>query len=121
MIDVIKKAGGLTKNACTDDLNLSKKIKDEMLIVVSSKTSNILDFNPDDHDILGWITLIAGFCAIPLFFAWLLPILTILLGVIDIYIQGSQKKSLLLPIAGIIFAILAIATRIIILISQISM
>lgn len=37
VIDVIKKAGGLTKNADTSLLNLSKKIKDEMNIKIYSK------------------------------------------------------------------------------------
>lgn len=34
--DVIKKAGGLTKNADTSVINLSKKIKDEMVIIIYS-------------------------------------------------------------------------------------
>lgn len=38
VIDVISKAGGLTKNADTSLLNLSKKIKDEMSIKIYSKT-----------------------------------------------------------------------------------
>ena len=37
VIDVINKAGGLTENADTTVLNLSKKIKDEMVIIVYSK------------------------------------------------------------------------------------
>lgn len=35
--DVIKKAGGLTKNADTSVNNLSRKIKDEMVIIIYSK------------------------------------------------------------------------------------
>lgn len=35
--DVIKKAGGLKKNATTDNINLSKKVSDQMVIIVSSK------------------------------------------------------------------------------------
>lgn len=35
--DVIKLAGGLTKNATTNYINLSKKIKDEMVIIIYSK------------------------------------------------------------------------------------
>lgn len=37
IIDVINKAGGLTENADTTVINLSKKIKDEMVIVIYSK------------------------------------------------------------------------------------
>ena len=37
IIDVIEKAGGLTKNADTTVINLSKKIKDEMVIIIYSK------------------------------------------------------------------------------------
>ena len=37
VIDAINKAGGLTKNADTINLNLSKKISDEMIIIVYSK------------------------------------------------------------------------------------
>ncbi len=37
VIDVIKKAGGLTKNADTYYLNLSKKVHDEMVIIVYTK------------------------------------------------------------------------------------
>lgn len=38
VIDVIEKAGGLTKDANTTVLNLSKKIKDEMVIIVYSNS-----------------------------------------------------------------------------------
>ena len=37
VIDVIKKAGGLTKNANTNSINLSKIVKDEMVIIIYSK------------------------------------------------------------------------------------
>lgn len=37
VIDVIEKAGGLTENADTTVINLSKKIKDEMVIIIYSK------------------------------------------------------------------------------------
>lgn len=36
--DLIKKAGGLTKNGSTENINLSKKLANEMVIVISSKT-----------------------------------------------------------------------------------
>lgn len=36
--DVIKMAGGFTKNAYTKNINLSQKVKDEMVIYVFSKT-----------------------------------------------------------------------------------
>ena len=37
IIDVIKKAGGLKKDADTSVINLSKKIKDEMYIIIYTK------------------------------------------------------------------------------------
>lgn len=37
VIDVINKAGGLTENADTTVINLSKKIKDEMVIIIYSR------------------------------------------------------------------------------------
>lgn len=37
VMDVIEKAGGLTKNADTSLINLSKKVKDEMVILIYSK------------------------------------------------------------------------------------
>ena len=36
VIDVIEKAGGLTENADTTVINLSKKISDEMVIIIYS-------------------------------------------------------------------------------------
>ena len=44
IIDVIEKAGGLTKNADTTVINLSKKITDEMVIIIYSK-----------HQVENWI------------------------------------------------------------------
>ena len=38
--DVIKLAGGLKKNASTDNINLSKKVFDQMVIIVYSKNIN---------------------------------------------------------------------------------
>ncbi len=38
VIDVIEMAGGLTENADTSVINLSKKIKDEMVIIIYSKS-----------------------------------------------------------------------------------
>ena len=38
VIDAINKAGGLTKNSDTSNLNLSKKLEDEMVIIVYSKS-----------------------------------------------------------------------------------
>ncbi len=38
VIDVIDMAGGLTENADTSVINLSKKIKDEMVIIIYSKS-----------------------------------------------------------------------------------
>ena len=38
--DVIKLAGGLKKNASTDNINLSKKVFDQMVIIVYSKKTN---------------------------------------------------------------------------------
>lgn len=43
VIDVIEKAGGLTKNADTSVINLSKKITDEMVIIIYSK-DQVRDF-----------------------------------------------------------------------------
>lgn len=37
VIDAINKAGGLTKKADTEDINLSEKLTDEMLIIIPSK------------------------------------------------------------------------------------
>lgn len=49
IIDVIKMAGGLTKNASTDYINLSKKIKDEMVIIIYSK-KEIEDYNKNESE-----------------------------------------------------------------------
>lgn len=38
VIDAIKLAGGLTKNADTSNINLSKKLKSEMVIVINTKS-----------------------------------------------------------------------------------
>ena len=43
VIDVIEEAGGLTENADTTVINLSKKIKDEMVIIVYSR-EQVLNF-----------------------------------------------------------------------------
>lgn len=43
VIDVINSAGGLTENADTTVINLSKKIKDEMVIIIYSK-EEVADF-----------------------------------------------------------------------------
>ena len=43
VIDVINTAGGLTEDADTSVINLSKKIKDEMVIIIYSK-DQVLDF-----------------------------------------------------------------------------
>ena len=43
VVDVIEKAGGLTENADTSVINLSKKISDEMVIIIYSR-EEVLDF-----------------------------------------------------------------------------
>ena len=39
VIDAINLAGGLTKKACTDDINLSMKLTNEMVIYINNKSS----------------------------------------------------------------------------------
>lgn len=39
VIDAINLAGGLTKKACTDDINLSMKLTNEMVIYINNKNS----------------------------------------------------------------------------------
>ena len=48
--DVIKLAGGLKKNASTYDINLSKKVSDQMVIVISSK--NKINKKVDNNEIV---------------------------------------------------------------------
>ena len=43
--DVIKMAGGVKKGASTDNINLSKKLKSEMVIIVSKKVKSSKSFN----------------------------------------------------------------------------
>lgn len=50
IIDVIHKAGGLTQNADTTYINLSKKIKDEMVIILYSK-EEIQDYKKDKEQV----------------------------------------------------------------------
>ena len=50
IIDVIHKAGGLTQNADTTYINLSKKIKDEMVIILYSK-EEIQDYKKDKEKV----------------------------------------------------------------------
>lgn len=40
VIDVIEKAGGFTDEAVTDNINLSKKLKDETVIIIPSNSKN---------------------------------------------------------------------------------
>lgn len=40
IIDAINKSGGLNDNANTDNINLSEKLKDEMIIYIPSKEAN---------------------------------------------------------------------------------
>lgn len=48
--DAINAAGGLTKNALTDNINLSKKLKDQMVIIIPKKTSNIVAKTVDNNE-----------------------------------------------------------------------
>lgn len=50
VIDVINSAGGLTENADTTVINLSKKIKDEMVIIIYSK-EEVADFKKTTEDL----------------------------------------------------------------------
>lgn len=50
IIDVIQKAGGLTQNADTTYINLSKKIKDEMVIILYSK-EEIKDYKKNKEQV----------------------------------------------------------------------
>lgn len=51
VIDVINKAGGLTKDANTEYINLSKKITDEMIIIIYSK-DEIEKFKYTDKEVI---------------------------------------------------------------------
>lgn len=51
VIDVINMAGGLTKEASTEYLNLSKKITDEMVIIIYSK-DEIKKYKKEDKEVI---------------------------------------------------------------------
>ena len=51
VIDAINKAGGLKKNANTDYINLSKKLVDEMVIVIYSN-DEVSKFKDEDKEII---------------------------------------------------------------------
>ncbi len=59
IIDVISKAGGLTKNANTSYLNLSKKVVDEMVIIIYSQ-KEIEEYNKNldkEKEVLKYIEI----------------------------------------------------------------
>lgn len=51
VIDAINKAGGLKKNANTDYINLSKKLKDEMIIIIYSN-DEVSKFKKEEKEII---------------------------------------------------------------------
>ena len=60
VMDAIKKSGGLTENADTTYLNLSRKIKDEMVIIVYSK-EEIADMKAGKENVV----VVEGKCECP--------------------------------------------------------
>ena len=54
VIDVIEKAGGFTDEAVTDNINLSKKLKDETVIIIPSNSKNYENITiENDYEISG--------------------------------------------------------------------
>lgn len=64
VIDVIKASGGLLKNAETSNINLSKKIKDEMVIIIYSK-EEIEKLKKDNTKIITKYEIIEKECICP--------------------------------------------------------
>lgn len=66
VIDVIKKAGGLTENANTININLSKKLTDEMYVVVYTK-NEISEYKKNNGNVIdnSKITCASNECICP--------------------------------------------------------
>lgn len=59
--ELIKLAGGLNKNGTTENINLAKKLEDEMIIIIKSKAELKKQLNADNVDSIGTVCPIATY------------------------------------------------------------